>query len=231
LLIALILCIPFAAQAKISIRDTWATSGKLTLEGADWTAVFCKEEGALLVYPPLPLQGGDSKTKETMKIVPFYSEKAQTILSCKVIEGKENHTGIMASFSAGQNQIEGSFFFDQEGAIQVNPSQNMNGILIFGEISFGIVPAPPLEDLIYDAKKYPSASHLYLPSENLFLGLLKGEDRIFFCAWPDGNQRVRLLLEDGEKYNLMERVYISSQLALPEFGTRKNYSLPTWGKM
>jgi hypothetical protein len=85
----------------------------------------------------------------------------------------------------------------------------MNGILIFGEISFGIVPSPPLEDLIYDAQKYPSASHLYLPSENLFLGLLKGEDRIFFCAWPDGNQRVRLLLEDGEKKEkLIEAVEI-----------------------
>ena len=188
--IALFLFIPVATQAEISIHDAWATSGRLTLENADWSAVFCKKEGALFAY---------SKARETMKIVPFDSEEAQIILSCKIIEDKEKRVGIRASFAVGQNQIEGSFFFDREGAIQVKPAQNMKGILVFGEISFGIVPAPPLEDLIYDAKEYPSASHLYLPSENLFLGLLKGEDRLFFCAWPQGNQRVKLLLEDSEK--------------------------------
>ena len=188
LLIVLVLFIPVAAQAGISVRDTWTTSGRLDLRNADWSATFRKEEGALSVY---------SKMKETVKIVPFYSEKAQTILSCKVVEDKGDQVWVRASFSAGEDQIEGDFLFDREGAIQVRPSQNMKGILIFGEISFGIVPAPPLEDLIYDPKEYPAASYLYLPSESLFVGLLKGEDRLFFCAWPDGNQRVKLLLEDG----------------------------------
>jgi len=92
------------------------------LGNADWTAVFCKEEGTLLVY---------SKKKETVRIVPFYSEnesgrsyKAEAILSCKITEDKENRKGIRASFSAAQNQIEGSFFFDQEGTIQVKPLGN-----------------------------------------------------------------------------------------------------------
>ena len=133
LLIAIILCIPVTIRAEISIYDMWTASGKLTLENTDWTATFSRKDGALLIY---------SKTKEIVKIVPFYSEdkddrihKAQTILSCKEIEGKEKQTGINASFSADQNQIEGNFFFDQEGAIQIEPSQNMKGILIFGEIS------------------------------------------------------------------------------------------------
>jgi hypothetical protein len=65
LLIILTLCIPAAAQARILIHDAWAASGTLTLENADWAAVFSREEGALVVY---------SKMKETMKIVPFYME-------------------------------------------------------------------------------------------------------------------------------------------------------------
>jgi len=186
--IGLFLCLPFAAQAEISIRDTWAESGRLSLEGEDWNAVFSREDGALLVY---------SKMKETVKLVPFYSEKAQTILSCEVLEDKENQVRVRVSFSAAQGQIEGDFLFDQDGAIEVKPSQNMKGILIFGEISFGIIPAPPLEDLIYDPREYPDASHLYLPSGDLFLGLLKGEDRLLFCVWPDGEQTVKLLLKDG----------------------------------
>ncbi len=185
----IILCIPYAVQAEISVRDNWAESGEVALEGVDWTVVFAREAGALLVY---------SRAKETVRIVPFHSEKAQTILSCEVIRGGQYPTEIRASFSAGQKRIEGSFFFGPDGAITVIPVQNMKGILISGEISFGIVPAPPLEDLIYDPKDYPTASHIYLPSENVFLGLLRGENRLFFCAWPDGEQRVRLLLKDGE---------------------------------
>ncbi len=188
LLLVLILCVPAATQAGISVHNTWDTSGEFTLKGENWNAVFSKQEGALLVY---------SEQKETIKIVPFGSEKGQTVLSCEVIENKEEQIEIKVSFSAGQDQLEGNFIFDQEGAIQVKPSQNMKGILIFGEISFGIVPSPPLEDLIYSPEKYPSVSQIYLPSENLFLGLLKGEDRLFFCAWPDGDQAVKLLLENG----------------------------------
>lgn len=190
MLIAFALCFPIAAQAEMSFHDTWSTSGKLVIEGAGWNAVFGKEEGALTVY---------SDTKETMKIAPFYSERAQTIISCEVIEDKEKQLGIRVFFSADQEQIEGLFIFDQEGVIQIEPLQNMKGILISGEISFGVVPSPPLDDLIYDPEMYPSAFYINLPSENLFLGLLKGEDRLFFCAWPYGDQKVKLLLGDGEK--------------------------------
>ena len=189
LLTVLIFCIPLMAQAQVSITDTWAESGRLAVEGANWSVLFSKEEGALLVY---------SRTKETVRIVPFCSERSSAITSCKVIED-EGNKGIEASFSAGQEQIEGSFFFDRGGSIQVRPSRNMKGIFVSGEISFGVVPALPLEDLIYDPDKYASASQIHLPPENLFLGLLKGEDRLFFCAWPEGLQKARLILEDGGK--------------------------------
>jgi len=201
--ITLILCIPIMSYAAISISNEWDESGKLGVEGEDWSAVFSREDGALIVY---------SRNKQTVKVVPFYSEtgfcpedetglshRAESMLSCEVVESKRNQVEIKASFADGENQMVGSFSLDQTGTIHVKPTQNMGGILIFGEISYGVVPAPPLEDLIYDPGKYPSISHFYIPSENLFLGLLSGEDRIFYCAWPDSNQRVRLLLKDDEK--------------------------------
>jgi len=199
LLIILALCVPAIAQAEISVTGNWDASGELALEGENWRAVFSKEEGALSVY---------SESRETMKIVPFFSEKAQEILSCEAKKVGEEQMEVSASFSDGQSQIDGSFLFHQEGAIQVKPSQNMAGILIFGEISFGVVPSPPLEDLIYDPVKYPAAANIHLPSENLFLGLLKGEDGVFFCAWPEGDQKVRLLMGDGEAGRTIEAVEI-----------------------
>ena len=205
LLIAFLICVPAVICAGISVYDSWAESGRLKIEGEGWSVVFDREAGALIVY---------SGTRETVKIAPFYSEteflpenetgfshKAESIFSCEIIEKKAEQIGVKSSFTVGEKQIEGSFFFDQRGTVHVEPLQNMGGFLISGEISFGVVPAPPLEDLIYDPGKYPDSDHFYIPSENLFLGLLSGEDRIFYCAWADVDQRMRLILKDDEEGN------------------------------
>jgi len=169
------------------------------LEGAGWHAEFSEEESGLII----------SSNKKVLKIIPFWSEEkdCKKIASCKVIEGnKKKQVEIRALFSAGQKQIEGSFFFDLEGAIEIKPSRNMEGISIFSKIRYGVLPGVILDDIIYNPKGYSSATELHVPSENLFVGLLKGNDGIVVCAWPSGNQKVKLLLADSEKDNDLFKV-------------------------
>ena len=109
------------------------------------------EDGALLIY---------SGTEETIRITPVNSEKAQTILSCEVMQNGYSSAVVKAAFSNDQEQMNGSFFFDEKGTIEIEPAQGMKGIAISGEISYGIVPTPPLEDLI-------SLAILYFPSSPL----------------------------------------------------------------
>lgn len=192
LFLFLIISLPGASEAKISIKDEWDISGKLFLEDKDWAGVFSKEEGALRVYSKL------ERTKsEGMKIVPFDSRevKADAIISCKVVVDEEKETQVTVSFSSGKNRISGDFIFAPKGTIHIKPSPEMKGVCIFSPIEYGVVPSRSLTDNIYDPKDY-SSKMIYLPSENIFIGLLKGADRILVCAWPEGEQKVRLCLED-----------------------------------
>lgn len=197
-LLFFILCVPPAIRADISIYDNWDTDGRLLLKDSDWGAEFRKEEGTLII----------SSNKKTLKILPFNSEgtKSEKITLCKVVEdNKEKGVEIRTHFSAGHKEIEGSFFFYPEGTVRITPSRNMEGVFIFTEISFGVLPGIFLEDIIYKPKEYPSLAEIYVPSENLFLGLLKGRDGILVCTWPEGDQKVKLLLKDGKKQRRLIR--------------------------
>ena len=199
----LVLCAPAMVQAEISIRDNWARGGEVFLGGVGWDAEFRKEQGALII----------TSNKKVLRILPFDSngKKSESTASCKVIEDnkKKEEVEIRAIFSAGQKQIEGSFFFKLDGTIEIKPSQNMEGICIFSKIAYGVLPGVILDDIIYDPKKYRSATKLHIPSENLFVGLLEGRDTVLVCGWPPGDQKVNLIFGNGGKRErLIEAVRI-----------------------
>ena len=192
-LVSLVFCASVVAQTGIAVRDTWKASGKLILEGEKWRAVFSKQEGALLL---------SSGATETLKVVPLCPAEARTIISCNSVNSSDSKVTIKASFSDGNSNAEGEFAFDQKGVVQLNPSANMKGMIVVGNISFGLIPSPALEDLIYDPADYKTSSEIFMPSENIFMGLMKGEKGVFFCAWPQAGQEVELLLgenQDGAK--------------------------------
>lgn len=188
LITAIFLLATFASQAQISANDTWSKSGELSLSGAGWSAIFSRDDGALLIY-------SKSRNKEVIRIIPLHSTG---IISCDIESDNQKQIEVMTKLSSDNGQIMCSFIFDKKGSIEIRPFQSMEGVRIYGKISYGIVPAAPLEDIIYDPAKYTDSSQLYLPSENIFMGLLEGENRLFFCAWPDGDQKARLLLGDDE---------------------------------
>jgi hypothetical protein len=192
-------------RGGISISDNRATAGKLLLRGAGWDAEFRKQEGLLVI----------SFGKKVVKILPFDSQqkKSEKIASCEVIEDDKNkRVEIRAIFSAGDKRIEGSFLFGLKGAIEVRPRQNMEGVSIFSEMSYGVVPSLILDDIIYEPNRYSSATQLYIPSENLFIGLLRGQDGMLICAWPSRNQRPEIVLgNDRGKDRLIQAVKIKLQ--------------------
>ncbi len=51
-----------------------------------------------------------------------------------------------------------------------------------------------LSDLILGPAESPAPDSIFVPAENLFLGLLKGESAALVLTWPKGNQQMRLNL-------------------------------------
>jgi hypothetical protein len=86
-----------------------------------------------------------------------------------------------------------------DGSIQINPAETMKTITISCAMMYGVLPNRFAEDFVYDPNNYPDAHEAYVPVANVFMGLLEGKDRILVCAWPEGGQKVKLLLSNNDK--------------------------------
>jgi len=62
-------------------------------------------------------------------------------------------------------------------------------------VEYGIVPSFIGTDLVYDPRRYADNGYLYIPSLNLYTGLVKGSDCMMVGVWPLGDQVVKLGLE------------------------------------
>lgn len=188
LLLALLCCAPAPANAAMAARDEWARAGRLAVQGADWRVVFSKDDPAVVF----------SSDEQTVRIAPFSADGAESdgLLSCQVAKADpKEHVEIRAAFSAGTRTIEGRFRFTDVGDVQILPARTMAGVAIQAPISVGVLPGMKLEAVLYRPEDYPEPNEILVPCENWLAGLLKGNNGIVACAWPEGGQTVSLLLE------------------------------------
>jgi hypothetical protein len=83
----------------------------------------------------------------------------------------------------------------------------MMGISLISSIEYGIVSSFIGDDLIFNPDDYASTNTLYIPSENLFVGLLAGRNDMLVVTWPDGKQQMKLVLGDNQqKPRLVESI-------------------------
>lgn len=211
LYLGMVMCAGISTHAGPSLRDEWEASGRLIVEGDTWAAVFSREAGALLAYNRWGhREDAGDRWVQAMKIVPLGAASAAPLrlTACQASPDEKEATAILATFGAGNTLIEGTFHFAPDGAIRVQPGPNMEGLRVLGDVAYGIVPGAPLEDLVYSpVRRVPvgasedrltagpptGGKRLHLPSDNVFVALLKGGNALFFSAWPPGQQRVALV--------------------------------------
>ncbi len=90
------------------------------------------------------------------------------------------------------------FVFDETEIVEIRLGASVDGVIIFSSIQYGVVPDFIGDDLIFDPEQYPSAERLWIPSENMFVGLLEGEDNVLAITWPHGGELAGLTLGSGQ---------------------------------
>jgi hypothetical protein len=181
-----------ATAAGVSALDEWDRSGTVSLGNGAQSLVFSKADGCGRVYG---LSAGNKV--EVMSLVPLGAndERATGIVSCKVTGSSSDGATCEVRFSTRTQPIEASFVFSRAGAIQVRPSESLRALSVSAAFAYGVLPSRQLDDNVYAADGYPELARLHIPSENLFVGLLEGNNRIVVCAWPSGEQSVSLVLD------------------------------------
>ncbi|SPE52936.1 hypothetical protein SBV1_1620004 [Verrucomicrobia bacterium] len=179
----------------------YAFKGDAIVESPSLAVVFWSAEGRVLIYakedtarPNGGAQPNRGLGKKLAEIYPLEGKaKRMTISQLTVLHRTGDELALAARFSAeGTADLLETFVFDRTGIVEVKPAQNSKGIGVSSRMAYGIVPSFIGDDLIYNATDYSAANALTIPAENIFLGLIRGEEDELVLTWPKGKQQMTL---------------------------------------
>ena len=173
----------------------YAFKGDAVVENEHLTAVFWSRKGRVVIYSKA------DPNEKRMEFVPLQLKEEQaSITSCSILQNTGDEAALEVSFSAKGTRESSSAIiaFNNSEIVEIKSAENIKGISLLGPIEHGIVPSFIGDDLIFSPREYPSMNTLYIPCENLFLGLLKGENNVVVVTWPEGKQKMKLVLSDEQ---------------------------------
>ncbi len=182
-------------------------------------AAFWSRKGTVAIYSKVDPEG------KILEFVPLQAKTERVRISrCGILLNSGDEAALDVSFSAAGTgaDLSAVVAFSRTGVVEIKPSGTTKRFRLLSHIEYGVVPGFIGDDLVFDPRQYPSASELHVPSENLFLGLLKGENRVLVVTWPPGKQQMSLQLgQAGQEDRLIESVDFDNDgqsvyLAVPE---------------
>src|SRR2546422_362950 len=198
---------PKAASDPGYYGREYSFTGDAVLENHSVAAVFWSAKGRVVIYSKAnaaPPGGASSGTtglgREILEFTPLQTKTLPaTISRCELLRNADDEVALEVFFSSkGSADVSAVFALGKTEIVEIKPAANMKGISLLSPIEYGVVPGFIGDDLIFDPAEYPSANALCIPSENLFLGLLPGEDQMLVMTWPKGKQQLKLSLNQEQ---------------------------------
>jgi len=172
----------------------YAFNGDAVVENEILTVVFHSKKGCVVIYLK-----ADSKSKK-LELVPLELKgKPARITHCSILQNTGQDAALEVTFSGQGTNISAVIALDRSGIVDIKPVKNMRGISIISSIEHGIVPSFIGDDLIFSPGDYASTDTLCVPSENLFVGLLAGQNDMLVATWPEGSQQMKLVLGGNQQ--------------------------------
>ncbi|HEV2393398.1 MAG TPA: hypothetical protein VG146_13680 [Verrucomicrobiae bacterium] len=176
-------------------RD-YSFKGDAVVETPALIAAFCSIKGCVRLFA----KAGGGRISE-LSPVPA-AGAAITISRVEIVRNADDDIVLEATFSgAGPLESTCIFSFDRTGILEIKLVANLDHLRLSAPIAYGVFPAFIGDDLIYGGSEGLGTNTAAVPAENMFLGLLRGEDTELVLTWPQGEQRVSLQLaeEQGEE--------------------------------
>jgi len=168
----------------------YSFSGDAAVENEHLVAVFSSTKGKVTIYSKA------DRAEKKVEVVPleFRAEPAR-ITHLGVLQNSGDEAVLEAVFAREQTgkNLPMVFSFGRKSIVEITPAASASGISLLAPIRYGVVPDFLSDDLILDPLQYPLLRALNLPSANVFVGLLEGENDMLTVTWPVGKQRVRLV--------------------------------------
>ena len=189
-------------------RD-YVFKGDLVVETPVMSAVFASAKGKVVLYSKENAAlAGDVTSRsgnlgrKIAEIAPLGTLATPVrIQHFNLLRNAGDEAVVEVLFSAAGLDSTALFSFGKSGIVEVKPAENMRGISLLCPMDYAVAPSFIGDDLVYGPAGQPAPDSLCVPADNLFLGLLKGEDCALVMTWPKGRQQLRLKLgtEKNEK--------------------------------
>ncbi len=166
--------------------------GDAVVENAGLLAVFSKSRGAVEIYAK---EGAGAPGRSIATVIPL-STKAGPMSRIAIARNAGDEVVLSVTYSGAGESAQ--FSFGRNEIVELKPTGKLAGLRILSPMQYGILPGFIGDDLLYDPAAYPEAKSIAVPSENLFVGLSPGGDRMLVVTWPKGRQQVQLGLGDAE---------------------------------
>jgi hypothetical protein len=182
----------------------YSFKGDAVVENEKIMAVFLSAKQRVVFYVKAPSLGANESSGAEPKAFKVFELARQVGATpsergnLDILRNAEDELVLRFSFGASP-EISAVLGFGKTEIIDVKPQAGMKGVRVSGAFEWGIVPSFIGDDLVFDAAHTNSANTIYLPAENLFVGLLKGEAAELVMTWPKGSQKIRLGLGEGQE--------------------------------
>ncbi|PYJ63273.1 MAG: hypothetical protein DME24_01720 [Verrucomicrobia bacterium] len=192
---------PKAASDPGYYGREYSFTGDAVVENHSLAAAFWSAKGRVVIYskanaaPPGGVSSGNTGLgRKILELTPLQTKTQPARISrCEILRNADDEVALEVFFSAkGATDVSAVFTFGKTEIVEIKPAPNMKGVSLISPVEYGVVPSFIGDDLIFDPAAYPSANTLCIPSENLFLGLLPGEDNMLVMTWPKGKQQLKL---------------------------------------
>ena len=179
----------------------YSFKGDAVVENRSLTAVFWSARGKMVLYSKghAASAGGAGLGTKILELAPLQS-KAQPgkISRCDILRNAGDEAVVEVSFAGdGSTHVSAILSFGKDEIVEIKPSAKMKGMSLRSPIEYGVVPGFIGDDLIFGPAEYASGDSLLIPAENVFVGLLKGEDNDLVMTWPKGKQQLKLNLTNS----------------------------------
>jgi hypothetical protein len=186
----------------------YSFNGDAVVENGGFIAVFWSAKGRVVLSAKAKAtaSGSDDAWRERAsvgnKILEFSPLRSKTlpgkISHCEILRNAADEVILEAFFTApGSPDTSAVFSLGKTDIVEIKPAAAMKGISLFSPIEYGVVPGFIGDDLIFGPAEFGTADTFIIPSENVFLGLLKGEASEFVMTWPKGKQQLTLCSGQG----------------------------------
>ena len=211
---------PKAASDPGYYGREYSFHGDAVVENSRLAAVFWSEKGRVVIYSKADVvpagtasQGNAGPGREILEFAPFPSKsRPAKIARCEILRNAGDEVVLEVGFATqGSTDVSAVFSFGRNEIVEIKPAETMKGIRLFSPIEYGLVPGFVGDDLILAPAEYPSAETLSIPSENIFVGLLKGGSDKLVMTWPKGQQQLKLrLANDPDGRRVIESIDFDS---------------------